>query len=159
MILHCITFSIFKYQTSSPWLNEFYSISSFIDNTVIQAKGILVSTLEGLVLQSEQYHPVAPTHLHNGLKCKRKNHYKGQATKYCPCSHLYYQVVSPLTLVHKEQGNKARVSGSQQDAHGFLVLTIQCNLIGGAEAYRRWNSIVWTIVTFKKKYLDCQVNC
>ena len=47
-----------------------------------------------------------------------------------------------MTLVHKEQGNKARVSGSQQDAHEFLVLTFQCNLIGGAEAYRHWNSTV-----------------
>ena len=30
----------------------------------------MLSTLESLVLQSEQYHPVAPTHLHKGLKYK-----------------------------------------------------------------------------------------
>ena len=32
----------------------------------------MLSRLEGLVIQSEQYHPVAPTHLHIGLKCKIK---------------------------------------------------------------------------------------
>ena len=35
-------------------------------------KGILVSTLEHLVLQSEHYHPVAQINLHKGLKCKIK---------------------------------------------------------------------------------------
>ena len=35
-------------------------------------KGILVSTLERLVLQSEHYHPVAQINLHKGLKCKIK---------------------------------------------------------------------------------------
>ena len=40
---------------------------NFIDNRVIQTKGILVSTLGSLVLESEQYHPVAQTHLHKGL--------------------------------------------------------------------------------------------
>ena len=57
------------------------STRSFIDNKVIQAKGILVNTLESLVLESEQYHPMAQTHLHKGLKCKILNHYKYQATK------------------------------------------------------------------------------
>ena len=66
MILHCITSSILKYQTSSPWLNDFYSTRSFIDNKVIQAKGFLVSTLESLVLESEQYHWLN----HIFLKCK-----------------------------------------------------------------------------------------
>ena len=35
-------------------------------------KGILVSTLEHLVLQSEHYHPAAQINLHKGLKCKIK---------------------------------------------------------------------------------------
>ena len=39
---------------------------------------------------------------------------------------------SPGTCA-QEPGNKARVSGSQQDAHEFLVLTF---LIGGAESER-----------------------
>jgi len=51
MILHCITFSTLKYQASS-WLNEFYSTRLFIDNRVIQAKEILVNTLESLVAVS-----------------------------------------------------------------------------------------------------------
>ena len=61
---------------------KFYK--TFVDNKVIQAKGILPAEqtiIESLVFQSEQYHPVAPTHLHKGLKCE---HYKCQATKYCP---------------------------------------------------------------------------
>ena len=45
-------------------ITEFYNTRSFI------AKGILpASPLVSLVLQSEQYHPVAQTHLHKDLKC------------------------------------------------------------------------------------------
>ena len=54
---------------------QILSIISFIvqNNKVIQEmKGILVSTLESFVLQSEQYHPVAQINLHKGLKCKIK---------------------------------------------------------------------------------------
>ena len=54
---------------------QILSIVSFIvqNNKVIQEmKGILVSTLESFVLQSEQYHPVAQINLHKGLKCKIK---------------------------------------------------------------------------------------
>ena len=44
-----------------------------IDNKVIAtSKRNSVSTLVSLVLQSEQYHPVAQTNLHKGLKCKIK---------------------------------------------------------------------------------------
>ena len=128
MILHCITFSIFKYQTSSPWLNEFYSISSFIDNTVIQAKGILVSTLEGLVLQSEQYHPVAPTHLHMGLKYKiqiitsvRPQILNTIILSYTTSMGIYTRQSLSASSCAQEPGNKARVSGSQQDPYEFLV--------------------------------------
>ena len=49
---------------------EFYNTRSFVDNK--QKEFCLLSTLESLVLQSEQYHPVAQTHLHKGLKCKIK---------------------------------------------------------------------------------------
>jgi len=45
-----------------------------------------------------------------------------------------YQLVSFPDPCAQELGNKARVSGSQQDAHEFLVNISVCNLIGGAEA-------------------------
>ena len=44
----------------------------------------MVSTLENLVLQSEQYHPVAPTHLHKGLKYKINIFTNVRPQKYCP---------------------------------------------------------------------------
>ena len=78
-------------------------------------KGILVSTLERLVLQSEHYHPVAQINLHKGLKCKIKiiTSVRSQSTV------LFSAIVFPPAFV-VGGGNKARLSGSQQDPYEFL---------------------------------------
>ena len=123
MILHCITSSILKYQTSSPWLNDFYSTRSFIDK-VIQAKGFLVSTLESLVFESEQYHPVAQTHLHMGLKCKIQIITSVRPQSNVPFSAIQlasmgiYQAVSFRQLLCTRAGEKGQ--GIYQEASRIL---------------------------------------
>ena len=46
---------------------------------------------------------------------------------------IYTKQSLSLGTCAQDPGNKARVSGSQQDAHEFLVLTF---LIGGAQSER-----------------------
>ena len=162
MILHCITSSILKYQMSSPWLNDFYSTRSFIDNKVIQAKGFLVSTLESLVLESEQYHPVAQTHLHKGLKCKIQIITSVRPQSNVPflaiqLAWVYTRQSLSASSCAQEPGNKARVSGSQQDPYEFLVWTFQCNLLE-VLSLRHWNSSAWTNVTKRKSDMRVQIH-
>ena len=144
MILHCTVSSILKYQTPS-WLNDFYSTRSFIDN-----KGH-TSTSESLVLESEQYHPVAQTHLHKGLKCKIQIITSVRPQSNVPflaiqLAWVYTRQSLSASSCAQEPGNKARVSGSQQDPYEFLVWTFQCNLLE-VLSLRRWNSSAWTNVT------------
>ena len=77
---------------------EFYT-RSFVDNNS------LLSTLESLVLQREQYHSVAQTHLHKGLKCNLVSGHKVLSAiqivwVYIPGS-LFL-----LVLVHKSLGTR-----------------------------------------------------
>ena len=109
-------------QCSNP--EEFYSTRSFVDKK--QKEFSLLSTLECLVLQSEQYHPVAQNTSSQRSEMWDKNHYKCQATKYRPVLSYYskgiYQVVTfpGCRTCTQEPGNKARVPGSQQDAHAWV---------------------------------------
>ena len=140
MILHCITSSILKYQTSSPWLNDFYSTRSFIDNKVIQAKGFLVSTLESLVFESEQYHPVAQTHLHMGLKCKIQIITSVRPQTNVPFSAIQlasmgiYQAVSFHQLLCTRAGEKGQ--GIRKPAGSLRIpgMNISVQSVGGAES-------------------------
>ena len=83
-------------------------------------KGILVSTLEHLVLQSEHYHPIAQINLHKGLKCKIKiiTSVRPQSTVLFSAIQLAGSLSSQLLC--RVGGNKARLSGSQQDSYEFL---------------------------------------
>ena len=158
MILHCITSSILKYQTSSPWLNDFYSTRSFIDNKVIQAKGFLVSTLESLVLESEQYHWLN----HIFLKCKIQIIKSVRPQSNVPflaiqLAWVYTRQSLSASSCAQEPWNKARVSGSQQDPYEFLVWTFQCNLLE-VLSLRRWNSSAWNNFTKRKSDMRVQIH-
>ena len=133
--------------------------------------------LESLVLQSEQYHPVAQTNLHKGLKCKIKINKSVRPQSTVPFSIIklawaYMPVPVPgslffLVLVHKSLGIRlghqeaSRIlmkswPGSEQfSAIQFEVLSL-----------RLWNSFAWTNVNKRKsnmsgrihwRDLDCQV--
>ena len=92
----------------------------------------MLSTLRSLLLQCEQYPrvaPVAPTQLHKGLKCKRKNKEQKEKkhTKKNPQKTL--QVLSKVLILAEQFLFSAIlpewVPGSQQDAHEFLVQIFQ----------------------------------
>ena len=114
MILLCITPNISIIMVTQ----KFYTTRSFVDNK--QKEFCLLSTLESLVLQSEQYHPVAQPHLHKGLKCEIKiiTSVRPQSTVLAVFSYTtsmgIYQVVAFPGCRAQEPGNKARVPGSQQ---------------------------------------------
>ena len=128
-----------------------------------------MSTLESLVLQSEQYHPVAQSNLHKDLKLRlKKKHYICQATKYCPVfcyktSMGIYQVVSFPDSCVQEMGNKARLSGSQQDPYEFLAGV--CAIWFEVLSIRHWKSSVWTNFTKRKsdmrvrRHWHCDLYC
>ena len=159
MILHCITSSILKYQTS-PWLNDFYSTRSFITNKVIQAKGFLVSTLESCTW--EWAISLAQSHLYKGLKCKIQIITSVRPQSNVPflaiqLAWVYTRQSLSASSCAQEPGNKARVSGSQQDPYEFLVWTFQCNLLE-VLSLRRWNSSAWTNVTKRKSNMRVQIH-
>ena len=86
---------------------EFYNTRSFVDNK--QKEFCLLSTLESLVLQSEQYHPVAQTHLHKGLKCKVKiiTSVRPQNTAAIQLAWVYTPgSLFLMVLVHKSLGTR-----------------------------------------------------
>ena len=85
----------------------------------------MLSTLRSLLLQCEQYPriaPVAPTQLHKGLKCKRKNKEQKKNTQ-------TLQVLSKVLILTEQFLFSVIlpewVPGSQQDAHEFLVQIFQ----------------------------------
>ena len=93
----------------------------------------MLSTLWSLLLQCEQYPrvaPVAPTQLHKGLKCKRKNkEQKKKHTKKKQQQRKTLQVLSKVLILAEQFLFSAIlpewIPGSQQDAHEFLVQIFQ----------------------------------
>ena len=77
-----------------------------------------MSTLESFVFQSEEYHPVAQINLHKGLKCKIKI-----ITSVRPQSTVLFSAIQLAGSLFPQllcKGNKAWLSGSQQDPYEFL---------------------------------------
>ena len=134
---------------ASSWLNaiteEFYSTRSFVAKGILPAEHIRESCASERAISSQCSSKHIFTKVWN-VRLQVSGH------KVLSCSQLYnhsmgiYQVVTFPGCRAQEPENKARVPGSQQDAHEFLVWTF---LIGGAEfeRLRCWNSSVWTTVT------------